>query len=63
MTTVTGLDEPLGVRQIRRIAVAGGAGSGKSTLARTLCERLGVPYVSLESFYLGPGGSTTPVRW
>jgi adenylate kinase family enzyme len=50
---VAGPDEPLGV--LRRVAVAGSAGSGKSTLAQILCERLGVPYVSLESFYLGPG--------
>jgi adenylate kinase family enzyme len=55
MTRVIGPGEPLGVGKLRRIAVAGPAGSGKSTLARTLCERLGVPYVSLESFYLGPG--------
>lgn len=55
MTRLIGPAEPLGVRQLRRIAVAGPAGSGKSTLARTLCDRLGVPYVSLESFYLGPG--------
>ncbi|MEV4144538.1 (d)CMP kinase [Amycolatopsis sp. NPDC049691] len=55
MTRVIGPDEPLGVRQLRRIAVAGPAGSGKSTLARTLCERLGVPYVEFESFFHGPG--------
>ncbi|HET6704798.1 adenylate kinase [Amycolatopsis sp.] len=54
MTRVIGPDDPLG-RPVRRIAVAGSAGSGKSTLAQTLCARLGVPYVSLESFYLGPG--------
>ncbi|RSM42042.1 adenylate kinase [Amycolatopsis balhimycina DSM 5908] len=50
---VIGPDEPLGV--LRRIAVAGSAGSGKSTLARTLCERLGVPFVEMETFFHGPG--------
>ncbi|WP_410596667.1 adenylate kinase [Amycolatopsis sp. lyj-23] len=52
---VVGADDPLGVRQLRRIAVAGPAGSGKSTFARTLCGRLGVPYVEFESFFHGPG--------
>jgi tRNA A37 threonylcarbamoyladenosine biosynthesis protein TsaE len=50
---VVGPDEPLGV--LRRVAVAGPAGSGKSTLARTLSERLGVPFVEMESFFHGPG--------
>ncbi|MEV4058235.1 adenylate kinase [Amycolatopsis sp. NPDC049688] len=52
---VIGPDDPLGGRPLRRIAVAGPAGAGKSTLARTLCERLGVPYVEFESFFHGPG--------
>nr|WP_233594975.1 (d)CMP kinase [Amycolatopsis sp. WAC 04169] len=52
---VLGPTDPLPQRPVRRVAVAGPAGAGKSTLARTLCERLGVPYVEFESFYLGPG--------
>ena len=35
--------------------MAGSAGSGKTTLARTLSERLGVPFVQMETFFHGPG--------
>ncbi|MFJ4100244.1 P-loop NTPase family protein [Amycolatopsis japonica] len=52
---VLGPTDPLPRRPVRRVAVAGSAGSGKSTLARTLCERMGVPYVEFESFFHGPG--------
>ncbi|WP_394361745.1 (d)CMP kinase [Amycolatopsis sp. SB7-3] len=52
---VLGPTDPLPRQPVRRVAVAGPAGSGKSTLARTLCERMGVPYVEFESFYHGPG--------
>ncbi|OXM43218.1 (d)CMP kinase [Amycolatopsis alba] len=52
---IIGPDDALPVRRIRRAAVAGPAGSGKSTLARTLCERMGLPYVEFESFFHGPG--------
>ena len=55
---VIGPHDPL--PPLRRIAVAGPAGSGKSTLARTLCERLGVPYVEFESFFHGPGWTVRP---
>ena len=61
MTGVLGPDEPLD-RPLRRIAVAGPAGSGKSTLARTLCERLGVPYVEFESFFHGPCSCDSTTR-
>lgn len=53
MTRLLGPTDGLG--PFRRIAVAGPAGAGKSTLARTLCERLGVPFVAFESFFHGPG--------
>ncbi|WP_340683789.1 adenylate kinase [Amycolatopsis coloradensis] len=52
---IIGPDDALPGRRIRRAAVAGPAGSGKSTLARTLCERMGVPFVEFESFFHAPG--------
>ncbi|MFI6301978.1 adenylate kinase [Amycolatopsis thailandensis] len=52
---IIGPDDALPGRRIRRAAVAGPAGSGKSTLARTLCERMGLPFVEFESFFHGPG--------
>jgi adenylate kinase family enzyme len=52
---VIGPSDSLQIERLRRIAVAGPPGSGKSTLARSLCERLGLPFVEFESFYHGPG--------
>ncbi|RSN65632.1 adenylate kinase [Amycolatopsis sp. WAC 04182] len=52
---IIGPDDALPSRRIRRAAVAGPAGSGKSTLARTLCERMGLPFVEFESFFHAPG--------
>ncbi|MFK0248499.1 adenylate kinase [Amycolatopsis azurea] len=52
---IIGPDDALPGQRIRRAAVAGPAGSGKSTLARTLCERMGLPFVEFESFFHGPG--------
>ncbi|MDT5337363.1 MAG: hypothetical protein QOD90_2868 [Mycobacterium sp.] len=40
--------------QPRRIAIAGVSGSGKSTLARCLSDRLGIPYVEIDSLFHGP---------
>ncbi len=40
---------------MRRVSVVGNSGSGKSTLARALAERLGAPYVELDSMHHLPG--------
>jgi adenylate kinase family enzyme len=40
---------------VRRVSVVGNSGSGKSTLARRLAERLGVPWLELDSVYHQPG--------
>jgi adenylate kinase family enzyme len=41
---------------VRRVAViASASGSGKTTLGRTLAERLGVPFIELDSLVHGPG--------
>ncbi|MGY6658536.1 adenylate kinase [Amycolatopsis sp. TRM77291] len=52
---IIGPADALPGHRIRRVAVAGPAGSGKSTLARTLCERMGIPFVEFESFFHAPG--------
>lgn len=52
---VIGPGDPLPVKRLRRIAVAGPPGAGKSTLARCLCTRLGLRFVEFESFYHAPG--------
>jgi adenylate kinase family enzyme len=57
---VIGPSDPLRVGRPRRIAVAGPPAAGKSTLARSLCERLGLPFVEFESFYHGPGWTVRP---
>ncbi|WP_410650546.1 adenylate kinase [Amycolatopsis sp. cmx-4-54] len=52
---IIGPADALPAHRIRRVAVAGPAGAGKSTLARTLCERMGLPFVEFESFFHAPG--------
>jgi adenylate kinase family enzyme len=45
----------------RRIAiVASASGNGKTPLGRELAERLGVPFVELDSLVHGPGWEETP---
>ncbi|NYI77436.1 (d)CMP kinase [Nocardioides panzhihuensis] len=43
-----------------RIAVAGVSGSGKSTLAKRISDRLGIPYVELDSLHHGPDWTPRP---
>ncbi|MEU4519209.1 AAA family ATPase [Amycolatopsis sp. NPDC024027] len=57
---VLGPRDPLPAEPVRRIAVAGAPGAGKTTLARTLCARLGLPFVEFESFYHAPGWTVRP---
>lgn len=57
---VLGPRDPLPVSPVRRISVAGAPGAGKSTLARTLCARMGLPFVEFESFYHAPGWTVRP---
>jgi adenylate kinase family enzyme len=43
----------------RRINVVGASGNGKTTVGRALAERLGVPYVELDSLVHGPNWAET----
>jgi len=45
---------------VRRVSVVGNSGSGKSTLARLLAERLGVPWVELDSIHHQPNWEPLP---
>jgi adenylate kinase family enzyme len=46
---------------VRRVAVvASASGNGKTTVGRALAERLGVPFVELDSLVHGPGWVETP---
>jgi adenylate kinase family enzyme len=45
---------------MRRVSVVGNSGSGKSTLARGLAERLGVPWIELDSIRHQPGWRELP---
>jgi len=40
---------------MRRVSMVGAPGSGKSTLGRALADRLGVPFVELDSIFHQPG--------
>lgn len=40
---------------MRRVSVIGSVGSGKSTFARALADKLGVPYVELDTLHWDPG--------
>ncbi|KAI0769421.1 hypothetical protein BD413DRAFT_613956 [Trametes elegans] len=43
-----------------RVHIVGNSGVGKSTLGRELSEMLGVPYISLDRIFWGPGWAQTP---
>jgi adenylate kinase family enzyme len=46
---------------VRRVAVtASASGNGKTTVGRALAERLGVPFVELDSIVHGPGWTEIP---
>jgi adenylate kinase family enzyme len=40
---------------MRRVSLVGNSGSGKSTLGRALADRLGLPFVELDSIFHQPG--------
>src|SRR5690554_5255404 len=44
----------------QRILIAGTSGAGKSTLARQISERLGLPYVEIDSLFHGPDWTPLP---
>ena len=52
-----GLEEAAEVLgKVQRIMVIGCSGGGKSTLSRQICERLHIPYISMDrDFYWLPG--------
>jgi adenylate kinase family enzyme len=45
---------------VRRIVIGGNSGAGKTTLARELADRLGLPFVEMDSFFHGPGWTPRP---
>ncbi|HEY7048436.1 MAG TPA: shikimate kinase [Jatrophihabitantaceae bacterium] len=45
---------------MRRVSMVGASGSGKSTLGRALADRLGVPFVELDSIFHQPGWTPLP---
>ena len=45
---------------MRRVSVIGSSGSGKTTTARALAERMGVPWLELDSVFHQPGWQPRP---
>jgi adenylate kinase family enzyme len=45
---------------VQRVSVVGNSGSGKSTLAKALADRLGVPWIEIDSIFHQPGWTELP---